>query len=389
MAFGVTTDGFVIKPLATIQSEIEDQERADIDPGLDLDARSTLGQLNGIFSGALAELWELGQATYSAAYPDSSSAASLDNVSSITSTTRDPTTKTLVEGVEVMLNPNTALPAGSVANIQNQPNARFVSLTLVPADTGGGVFTVDFEAETAGATTVDINTLTEIAEPVNGWTAVDNPAAGITGDATQTDAQLRIKRLVELEGGGSTNINSIRANLVALDGVVDANVTENDTDVTVGSLAPHSILAVLRGGDSEEVAQSIFDTKAAGIATNGDESEVILDTQGVGHTIRFSFATQLNYFLTATVTTNALTFDTVNGEDDIDTAVAVYINSLGVGGDVIVGQVKCAILSVTGTIDVTVFFHGFSAAPTGTTNLTVADTEFVTSDVANIIITIP
>lgn len=387
MAFGVTEDGFVIKPLATILTEIEDDQRADIDPGLDLDARSAQGQLNQIFAGALAELWELGEATYGAAYPDSANDASLDNVASITGTTRSPTTKTTIADVEVTLNPNKALPAGSVAHLASQPNARFLSDTLVPADVAGGTFTVDFTAESAGAITVAANQLDTIAEPVSGWTGVDNPTAGDTGEATETDAELRVKRIAELESGGSTNVNSIRANLLQDTTAVDAAVFENDTDVTDSNgLTPHSIRAILRGGDSTEIAQSIFDTKAAGIATNGAETEAILDSQGVSHDIKYDFASELVYFLTVTVAIDPLTFDTTDGVTDMETAVETYIDALPVGGDVIVDQVKCAMIGVTGVVSFPAFLHGFGAA-TVATDLTVDDDEFATSDVANMIIT--
>ncbi len=387
MAFGVTEDGFVIKPLATIVSEIEDDQRADIDPGLDLDARSAQGMLNQIFGGALAELWELAEATYNAAYPDSANDASLDNVASITGTSRDATTKTTVEGVSVTLNPNKSLPAGSVAHLTSQPNARFVSDAEVPADTVGGVFTVDFTAETAGAITVEIGQLAVIAEPVSGWVVVNNTIAGVTGDETESDSELRIRRLAELEGGGSTNVNSIRANLLQVDGVDDASVFENDSDIVDASgLSPHSIRAVVRGGDAADIAQSIFDTKAAGINTNGTVVTAVTDSQGNDHTIRHDTTTDLNYFMDATVTVDT-TFDTVNGVTDMETAVKTYIDELPIGGDVIRNQVERALLGVTGTVDVTVFAHDFTASPVTTVNLTVAEDEKAISDVANLDIT--
>lgn len=385
MANGVTPDGFVTKPLEDIRGEIDAEQRANIDPGLDLDDQSAQGQVNAVFSAAIAELWQLAQSVYSTAYPDSANDASLDNVSSITGTTRSQTTKTIVRDVDVTLNPNAPLPIGSVAHLSSQPNARFVSLAAVPADPIGGVFPVDFEAESAGATTVTAGQLTEIAEPVTGWVAVTNPTDGETGEATETDAQLRIKRLAELEGGGSTNVNSIRANLLRDTTAVDALVLENDTDVTDGNgLTPHSIRAILRGGAAADIAQSIFDTKAAGIATNGAQSLAVLDSQGVSHTMKWDDATGLDYFLVAVVTTNPLTFDSVNGVSNMKTAVGLYINALGIGSDVIEDQVRCALLSVTGVVSVTTLLHDFAAPPSSGGDLSVAFDKFASSDVANL-----
>ncbi len=386
--YGITDDGFVLKPLAVIIAEINDAQRADIDPGLDLDARSAQGQVNQIIGGTFAELWELGQASYNAAYPDSSSAVSLDNVSSITGTSRSPTTKTLVPAVNVTMNPNKALPVGSVAHLTGQPNARFLTLTEVVATAGGGVFAVDFEAESAGAIAVAIGQLSSIAEPVDGWVAVSNPGVGTTGEETETDAELRVKRLSELEGGGSTNIDSIRANLLQdVVGVVDASVFENVLDVVAGGLLPHSIRAVLRGGAPADIAQSLFDTKAGGISTNGAQSFAVLDSQGNNHTIKWDDATDQNYFLSVTVNTNPDIFDGSSGPAAMKDAVAAYVNALVIGGDVLVDQVKCALLIVDGTLSVPVFSHGVGA-PSQSTDLLIAQDDIAVSDVANITIII-
>ncbi len=398
MTFGITPEGFVIKPLETIEQEVNDSQLANVDPGLDQDARSALGQVNLPHVGALAELWELAQAVYNAAYPDSANDDSLDNVSSITGTTRSPSTKTLVEGVEVTLNPNASLPAGSVAHLTNQPNARFVSLVTVPGTPGGGVFLVDFEAEADGATQVIAGQLDTIAEPVTGWSTVDNPNPGITGEETETDAELRTKRLDELEAQGSTNVNSIRADLLRVDAVVDAVVFENDTDVVdvPSGRPPHSIQAILRGGASSDIGQQIFDSKAAGIATFGAETESVLDTMGFSHDMNFDFASELVFFCAITVETDPLVFDVVQGPIDIKDNIAAYVNSLRIGGDVIYDIVKAAVLpipnqpecGVAGVLKITVLLVGFSDPPLITTDLAVAATEFASSDIANIDVTV-
>ncbi len=386
--YGVTADGYVVKPLATILDDINDQQRANIDPLLDLDARSAQGQINAIFSAALAELWELGQASYNAAYPDSANDASLDNVASITGTTRSPNTKTTIADVLVTMEANKALPVGSVANLSGQPNARFVTLVEVPSNPAGGTFPVDFEAETAGATSVVIGQLDEIAEPVDGWLSVTNPVQGITGGETETDAQLRVRRIDELEGGGSTNVDAIRADLLQdVTGVVDAVVFENDTDVIVDGLLPHSVRCVLRGGDPQDIAQSIFETKAGGINTNGAIANTVVDSQGIDHTIRHDVATEQVYYLIVTVNVDPQLFDTGAGVDAMKTAIATYVNALNIGGDVLVDQVKCAILEIAGTLSVPAFAHGFAPVPTSSVDLVVSNVQYATSDVANLGIT--
>ncbi len=382
MAFGVTDDGFVLKDLATIRQEIDDEQRSTIDAGLDLSDRDPLGQVNAVISGSFAELWEVAQAVYNANYPDSASGSSLDNVASITGTVRSADTKTKVVG-QVTLNPNTTLPIGSVANLASQPNARFLTTAEVTTVIGE-VLDVEFEAETAGFIAVGIGQLSEIAEPVTGWTAVGNTAgATFQGSNTEDDPDLRVKRAAELKAGGSTSVDAIRANLIQnVAGVLDARVTEQ--------LAAHTITCVLRGGVGVTIAQEIFDSRAAGIDTVGALSDVILDTQGIPHTIRYAFATELDFFATITVVVDPLVFDgSGGGETAIKAAMAAYINGLGIGQDVIYETVKASVIPVTigcgvpGVLNVTACLIGFGVADTAA-DLAVDGTEVALADVDNI-----
>lgn len=389
MAYGITIDGFVIKPLEVIRDEIDSYQRSNIDPGLDLDDQSALGQVNASHAIQLAEMWELAQAVYNAMYPDSASGDSLDNVCSITGTARSPQEKTYIAGVQVTLNPNAGLPAGSVAHLSNQPNARFLSVSAVPADPVGGVFTVDFEAEEAGATVVVAGQLNTIAEPVTGWTAVNNPNAGVTGRDIETDSELRIKRIDELEAQGSTNVNSIRADLLRLDSVADARVFENDTEVTdAAGIPPKSIYCVTRGGVSADIAEQIFESKAAGIGTYGSENETVVDSEGTEHEIYFDYATELTYYAALTILTDPLVFDATAGPIAVKANIAEYVNALRIGGDVIYDLIKCAVFEVPGVLKITALVHDFSASPASTTDLVVDETEYALSDVANIALTV-
>lgn len=379
MAFGVTPDGFVTKDLGTIRGEIETALRATIDPLLDTSDQTPMGQLVAVMSGQYADLWEVGAAAYAARYPDSASDSSLDEVSSITGTIRDFATKTLVTG-EVTLEPNKALPAGSVAHLSGRPSDRFITLAEVPANPGGGTFSVDFEAESAGSIEVLATQLNTIAEPVSGWLVVTN-AAGATKQGTDadTDSELREKRAVELTLGGSTNVDAIRADLVVLAGVEDAQVTED--------LDAHTVSAVLRGGVAAEIGQALFDSKAGGIRTVGSQLEVIIDSQGIPHDLRWDFAAQLDVHVSMTVETDPLVFDGVQGEIDIKAAIAAYVNALDVGDDVIYDQIKCAALSVAGVERIPAALIGFGA-PTVAADLVVSGTQFAASDVANIAVVV-
>ena len=77
MAYGVTEDGFVIKPLSVIRQECQDGIRVNTDAGMKLTDRSSAGQLEAVFSDKIAEQWEVAQAVYASQGPDSATGFSL------------------------------------------------------------------------------------------------------------------------------------------------------------------------------------------------------------------------------------------------------------------------------------------------------------------------
>lgn len=76
--YGVTPTGFSTKTLPEQLAEIEVQMVAAFGPGVVQDPQSPLGQLNGLFADALAEMWELAQALYGSLDVDQASGPRLD-----------------------------------------------------------------------------------------------------------------------------------------------------------------------------------------------------------------------------------------------------------------------------------------------------------------------
>ncbi len=387
MAYGLTANGFTLKTFADIQEEVEDYERLHISEGLELSDDSDLGQVNVAHINQLALLWELAQGLWAAYDADTANDWSLDQLAALTGTLRNKYSSTVVTA-QVTLNPNKALPAGSIANLSDRPNSRFISLTDVPADAAGGSFDVDFESETKGAIDVIAGQLDEIYVAVSGWTAITNAAAGVPGSQPELDPDFRDKRESELTASGSTNLDAIIAGVSKVTSVVDVNGVQNDTDLTVGILPPHSVGITVRGGADADLAEAIFIETAGGIGTAGTTAVVVEDSQGTEHTIRFTRAAPLTFYATTVIDKN----DDWNGttsEDEVKAAISAYINSLGVADDVIYDRVKATYVNITGVDLITSLFIGFSASPSGTSDLAVSDSEYATSDVANISVTAP
>lgn len=167
MAFGITDEGFVIKPLQTILDEIDEALKAALGDGINLLPQSVFGNLKNTFSERESLLWELSEATYDAQYPNTSQNTSLDNVLSLNGLTRLAATKSIVTSQALFGTATTVVPVGTVFSVDGNPLARFITDANATIGTGTDeVQTITFSGvPTSGAfklvfdgqTTVAIN----------------------------------------------------------------------------------------------------------------------------------------------------------------------------------------------------------------------------------------
>ena len=133
-----------------------------------------------------------------------------------------------------------------------------------------------------------------IQTPVSGWDRVENLQDATLGTDLETDGEARARREASLQSRGSATVETIQARILNdIAGVVDCTVFENDTDSVDGAgRLPHSFEAIVEGGDDQEIAEKIWEVKAAGIQTvgnaNGGAGYTVPDSQGIDHTIKYS-----------------------------------------------------------------------------------------------------
>lgn len=145
-----------------------------------------------------------------------------------------------------------------------------------------------FECDVYGLITPAIGTITKIITQVAGWKRCANLVAAIVGREDETETALRQRYGTSVYQKGAAQVESIRAALLELTNVTSAFVFENDTDeIDADGRKPHSIEAIVMGGDNIEIAQTIFRKKAP-VGTNGNIAVEVLDSQGVKHTIYFN-----------------------------------------------------------------------------------------------------
>lgn len=363
----LTSAGYVAPTLDEILEEIETDQRTAISSALDQSSPSPLGQLNGIFSRQIRKVYEAAAALYAATNPNGATGAQLDQLAALTGTYRAAATYTRV-AVVVDVDPGT-YPAGAlVARVSSNPSALFSNVEPV-VNSGGsaaGIATT-FQALEAGPVQAPVGTL-EISGPYAGWNGVSDSAEGVTGLPADTDGVLRARRNAEIAAQGSTTVDAIRADILRLvDGVISATVLENDTDVEVDGIPPHSFEAVVYGpasptaDDNQALADQIFASKPVGIRAHGSSSSNVEDSQGNVHAIGYTRPATVSAGLEITLQSTQTGLDALGLRTDV---AALAQAALTVGADLDWSEaVAWVFAAVPGTVRVTAVEVGPSAGP--------------------------
>lgn len=104
---------------------------------------------------------------------------------------------------------------------------------------------------------------------------------GIYRDEHESDAMFKKRYLQSVAINSVSQLDSMYARIRAVKGNKAAVVVQNDTNIentsTKPALPPHSICCVVLGGDDQEIAKAIAQTKPIGIPTVGDNEVIYHD----------------------------------------------------------------------------------------------------------------
>jgi uncharacterized phage protein gp47/JayE len=365
-----------------------------MDPALNLSSTQPLGQLNGIFASAAANVWALLQAIYAAIDPNGAVGVQLDNLCAITGVTRLSATATLVS-CTVNLNASQSYTAGQlIANIVGQPQYTFTNVAAITSTIAGN-YTAVFQCTQTGPIPANAGTLTVITSAVGGWNSITNPTSGTAGTLVETDAALRLRRTSLLVAAGGCTIDSIRASLLnptLVPGIITASVLENNTDAT-DSLGnpPHSFQALIWDGatlaaSNTAIAQAIWNSKPSGIRAFGATSALAVDATGKQQSVAFTRVTQAQCYFAITVKTNPLTFPP-GGSALVQAAIASVLTGNLPGAAVIALACEAAALTVQGVTDVTAFTLDVVPSPVATANIIMSPFQIATFNTCTVTVT--
>lgn len=383
--FGIQPEGFNLKTLSDIILEMDDEFKSVYGENTTVAPESPLGQIIGILSISISELWEVGQLSFDSYNPSSSQGAALSNLVQLNGIVRlEASGSTVV--LTITGTPATVIPLGSLVSTSDTMLQFSTSIEVVIP--GGGSITVAAEAVITGPNEALTNTITNIDTPITGWATVDNLDDATLGSNVETDVELRARRAASISSNAQVVLEAILAAVRAVDGVDSASIIENDTDGIISGQPAHSFQVVAVGGAGQDIADAIFATKPTGIQAFGNTSGSVTDSQGVAHPIDFSRPDEIPIFV-AVVIVKATDYP-ITGDDDMKQAIVDYANGVlvegrgfALGDDVIFSRMYTPVNSIPNH-SVTSIDIDTSGPPTGMTDIVIAVDEISVFTIANI-----
>jgi len=258
-----------------------------------------------------------------------------------------------------------------------------VTITITETTPGVDQGLAQTTAQEVGPTVAYAYTLIVIDTPVGGLDSVRNVEDATIGRDIESDAAFRSRRLTRLQTSLAGPTEAIRAKILSLNEDEDKTPLEdvivienNELTVDAGGRPGKSFEAfVYERGETttrdQEVAESIFISKPAGIESFGDVSKTVTDSQGFDHTIKFSRPVGVDIYLILDLTVNS-DYPT-DGDDQVKALMVLWGNALGVGQDVIVyPDLVGQLTAIPGITDVGVKI-GIAPAPTLDDNIPIDD----------------
>ena len=377
--YGVTLTGFNKRDFNNLLVLIQDAFKAGFGNSIDLSGESPAGILANLMALIASLSWDGLEGVYNSEYQEFAEGVPLDNAMALTSNTRlDELKSNVVQTIVGTV--GFVVDAGFRMAVDGDPTTIFETTAqlTIPA---GGTIDVNMVATEFGAKIALAGTLTDIITPLSGVTSGTNANDAIVGRDNETDANFKLSAKNQKQKSGTSPIEGIRGAILDLDNIVQAIVNENDDDIIVGGLEPHSIEAVVQGGDEDEIAEAIFLSKAGGIQTNGSISKVVTDSQGINHTIKFNTPTDKRVYVIVNITKNTDPLEgalyPADGDDQIKASIVSWGSAFAIGRDVLkdgASGIINPINEIAGIREVVVYF-ALTPAPAVNVPIVIANNE--------------
>lgn len=209
---------------------------------------------------------------------------------------------------------------------------------------------VSSQSEDLGAIYQPAGTINTITAPISGWDSVTNPVDSTNGRERETDPELiaRFAKAKSLNARGT--LDAIKSNLISLDNVEFVDVLENDEDITspYTGLPPKSFSVIVLGGNTDTIAQTIWNTKPVGVMTYGNQTVTVKDSTGRDKSIKFSRPALVPIYIQLEIKPLENELIDSNYRDSITQSLIDHISKLTLGEDVSYSRLFTPINTTTG-----------------------------------------
>lgn len=444
--WGLTAQGFRAMTLLEARDYMNKRVWAVFSPTFDLSDGSYEGQEIGILAELLHKLWMLGEILAGALDKDKASNSQLDGLANLIGTFREgaraSTSLLTLTGV-----PTTLVPAGSGARVPNGP--RFdttADATIDAVDpwlSGHGYAVLErahfdgnvYQVTRAGASSLDgptgtdplveivdgtvkwrflgegegaidaaaratvtgpqianAYTITEVATPFGGWTGVINLLDAVPGRFQMEDAELRLQMDLDIARAGTSPKNAIRSDLLEVgkgtdNPVSSVTIFSNRTDATnADGLPPHSIEALVEGGEDQAVIDQLALSVADGVGFHGDVVGTAIDAEGNSEEVRFSRPELIPIYIEATVYVEEGVFPP-DGAELVEQAIVGWGDAQRSGKDVVANAIGAQTFKVTGVLDHEIAI-GTVPGPSSDATIVITQRQKATYDTSRVNVTV-
>jgi len=375
---GVTEQGFAIKTVPEITSDLNARFIGTFGNQFDVSAEGPDGQTIGILAEVLGSVWEQCEAAYNAYSPTNAFGVGLDKVVELNGITRITNLPSSV-AITFVGTAGTVVPSGYAIKTDDGLVFQTVATAVLPA-------IVTAKCTTMGAIKILAGDVHVLSADIPGLTSASNLEPGITGIVREEDPAFRSRREGSTISRGTNSIDAIYEGVRSLNLPYIA-IIENNSAVTVDGIPGKAFLTVVEGGTPEEVSRIIYDNKPQGIEAFGSIITVINDSKGYPHDIGLSRPAPTDVSIIASITN--LPGASVDSATLAVESLVKYINNLNISEDVYWSYLFPALLGDVPYIKINSITIKFTSGPTfGITDLPISAQQRARTDASKVVVNV-
>lgn len=355
--------GFKRMRYSDLLEQMEEQARAKYGETVNTSALSPLGIILRIFAFFLSHVWQGAEQVYYSGYRDTATGVSLDRIAPLVGIKRFQEQFSYGE-ISIVGTPGYTVYEGTVVGTDSGKYFNIADDITLDVE-GKGIAEVTAQ-EAGSGWNVAADTITTLLNPDTNIKNITNERPTTGGRERETDSEFRTRIQLSVAGGGAASVDALRGALLRLPSVRAVAVIENSSLTTdVAGRPGKSFQCYVLGGDEQEIANTIFATKAGGIEAHGDIIRDVTDVAGYIHKVKFSRAEEV--VISVQVKVKRTVQYPADGDEQVVSEIIQYIggehngkyyNGLSMGADVIYNKLISAVYKVAGVDDVELLLNG-------------------------------